>query len=68
MGWHVVNCEDFEMPFGKHKGKTLSVILDEDPCYLDWLRDADIRSDALRAAVDEMNEKYAAEIERAIGD
>lgn len=68
MGRLVMNCEDVEMPFGKHKGKTLSVILDEDPRYLDWLRDADIRSSSLRAAVDEMNEKYAAEIERAIGD
>ncbi len=60
--------EDVTMPFGKHSGKTLGDILAEDPSYLDWLRDADIRSAAVREAVDEMCEKYAAEIERAVDD
>jgi uncharacterized protein (DUF3820 family) len=62
------NPEDTVMPFGKHSGKTLGDILAEDPGYLDWLRDAEIRSNRLRQAVDEMCEKYAAEIERAVGD
>jgi hypothetical protein len=55
------------MTFGKHKGETLGEILADDPTYLDWLRDAEIRSTDLADAVEEMNEKYAAEIERAIG-
>lgn len=63
-----MNCEDVKMPFGKYKDKTLGDILADDPGYLDWLRDCEIRSTSLRAAIDEMNEKYAAEIERAIGD
>lgn len=60
--------EDVVMPFGKHQGKTLGDILAEAPGYLDWLRDADIRSDRLREAVAEMCEKYAAEIERSVDD
>jgi len=60
--------EDQRMPFGKHSGKTLGDILAADPSYLDWLRDAEIRSDRLREAVDAMCEKYGAEIDRAIGD
>lgn len=60
--------EDVVMPFGKHSGKTLGDIVADDPSYLDWLRDADIRSNRLRQAVDAMCEKYAAEIDRALGD
>lgn len=60
--------ENVVMPFGKHKGETLGDILADDPTYLDWLKDADIQSDRLREAVGAMCEKYAAEIERAIGD
>jgi uncharacterized protein (DUF3820 family) len=63
-----MSAEDTIMPFGKHQGKTLGDILAEDPSYLDWLRDAEIRSERLRQAVDAMCEKYAAEIDRAIGD
>jgi uncharacterized protein (DUF3820 family) len=63
-----MNCEDVEMPFGKHKGETLGEILQTDPTYLDWLQDADIRSDSLAEAIEEMNEKYTAEIDRAIED
>lgn len=56
------------MPFGKHQGKTLGDILASDPAYLDYLNGIDIRNPTLAAAIAEMNEKYAAEIERAIGD
>lgn len=60
--------EDQRMPFGKHQGKILGDIVAEDPSYLDWLRDANIRAPRLREAVDAMCEKYSAEIDRAIGD
>lgn len=60
--------EDQLMLFGKHKGKTLGDILAEEPSYLDWLADADITNNRLREAFAAMNEKYAAEIERAISD
>jgi len=63
-----MEAEDMTMPFGKHQGKTLGDILAEDASYLDWLSGADIRSPRLKQAIEEMCEKYAAEIERAIGD
>jgi len=63
-----MNREDFRMPFGKHRGKTLGDILAENPTYLDWLADAEIRSPELAAAICEMNAKYSAEIERALED
>lgn len=63
-----MNCEDVQMLFGKHKGLRLGDILRDDPKYLDWLGDADITNSILRNAVTEMREKYAAEIERAVGD
>ncbi len=28
---------DYEMPFGKHNGKALWLILDEDPDYFEWM-------------------------------
>jgi uncharacterized protein (DUF3820 family) len=61
-------AEDEVMPFGKHKDKTLGQILQDDPAYLDWLNDTEIRSGRLKAAVRRMNEVYEAEIQRAIGD
>lgn len=61
-----MKCEDVKMPFGKHRGKTLRDILLDDPAYLDWLQDADIRSQDLAAAIAEMNLKYQAEIDAAI--
>jgi uncharacterized protein (DUF3820 family) len=61
-----MKCEDVKMLFGKHKGKTLGDILADDPAYLDWLSDADITNQTLRQGVEQMNEKYAAEIERAV--
>jgi uncharacterized protein (DUF3820 family) len=30
---------DYKMPFGKHKGKTLFQISEDDPRYLDWAVD-----------------------------
>ena len=63
-----IKCENVRMPFGKHSGKQLGDILATDPKYLDWLMTADIRSSVVKQAVKEMNEKYAAEISRAIGE
>jgi hypothetical protein len=61
-------CEDQIMPFGKHKGKTLGDILAEEPSYLDFLAGLDDLRSPLHEAVIEMNEKYAAEIEKSLGD
>ena len=60
--------EDCIINFGKHKGKTLGDILAEDAGYLDWLSDANINSPRLKQAVDEMCEKYTAEISKACED
>jgi len=35
----VPEAASYRMPFGKHKGKTLQDIADEDPLYLDWAQD-----------------------------
>lgn len=43
------------MPFGKHKGKTLGQIEDEDLLYLDWLVDQDIKSGRLRTAITQIH-------------
>lgn len=61
-------CEDFVMPFGKFAGKTLGDILAERPTYLDWLRDGHCGQGELAKAVNEMCEKYGAEIDRQIGE
>lgn len=58
--------EDFIMPFGKYRGQTLGDILAGDPKYLDWLAGLDNLRAPLRAAVDDMVEKYGAEIDRAM--
>jgi hypothetical protein len=63
-----INPEDFVMPFGKYKGETLGDIAASDPAYLDWLAGLDNLYEDTRKAVDAICEKYAAEIERAIGD
>lgn len=62
-----LKCEEVTVPFGKHKGETLSSILQDDARYLDWLNSAELYGD-LKRAVKEMCVKYAAEIERAIGN
>lgn len=59
-------CEDVLMLFGKHKGKRLGDILDEDAAYLDWLQTADISNEQLAAAVAEINLKYQDKIEQAV--
>ena len=59
------NCEDVTVPFGKHKGKRLGDLLEEDAGYLDWLQDCDLR-EPLASAVAEINCKYADKIEQAI--
>jgi uncharacterized protein (DUF3820 family) len=54
--------EDVQMPFGKHRGKTLGDILAEEPSYLAWLSDADIQSAVLREGVRKMCERYEHEV------
>lgn len=61
-------CEDVTMPFGKHKGKRLGDLVDEDPGYLDWLQTTEIRSPRLAEAVAEINLKYQDRIEQAINE
>ncbi len=65
-GYTSKRCEDFVMLFGRHKGKRLGDILDEDATYLDWLLTAEISNQRLYAAVVEINEKYAEQIEQAL--
>jgi hypothetical protein len=61
--------EDVVMPFGKHKGKTLIDIVQEDGAYLDWLNDDDRElHEPLRSAVADINTRYAAEIDKAIAE
>lgn len=55
------------MPFGKHMGKRLGDLLDEDPAYLDWLSDQEIRNPTLAEAVAHINCKYGDRIEQALG-
>lgn len=57
--------EDIVMPFGRHRGKTLGQIVNDDAGYLDWIVDK-CTADRLRDAVKRMCDKYAPEIERAI--
>lgn len=59
--------ENIFMPFGKHKGKRLGDIVADDPAYLDWIADK-CTSPALSAAVREVCEMYAPEIEQAVND
>jgi len=35
----IVDSTKFEMPFGKHKGKTLGAICEDNPHYLLWAKD-----------------------------
>ena len=44
--------EDYVMTFGKHKGKSLFQIADDDPTYLDWAADTfdGVAGDRIRAA------------------
>jgi hypothetical protein len=60
--------EDVTMPFGKHQGKTLSQIVQDDAAYIDYLMSIELRSPKLAHAVVAIHKKYAAEIERAVGD
>jgi len=44
---------DFVMPFGKYKGKPLSIIRSEDESYLYWLKD-NCQKDNLKAKLDDL--------------
>lgn len=55
------------MPFGKHKGRTLGDIAEQDVLYLDWLNGRELHG-GLQEAVRWMCEEYAREIERALDD
>ena len=60
--------EDFQMPFGKYRGETLSFILAKDARYLDWLRGLDDLREPLKSAIEQFAEKYESDIDRAIED
>lgn len=47
------------MPFGKHKGKTIEWIVENDPCYAEWAVET-IKSTRLRKFFDEALQKYNA--------
>lgn len=69
-----MSSENYIMPFGKHKGKTLKKIYEEgDILYLDWLRgerdsDKKKRTDALDNAVCLFLDQYEDEVESALAD
>lgn len=63
-----VEPENFVMPFGKHRGKTLGQILDDDAAYLDWLVGLDNLREPLKSEVEQMNGKYEREIGEAVGE
>lgn len=54
-----------KMPFGKHKGKTLEWIADNDLLYLDWLSGIELRG-RLETAVQNMCDEYAHDISAAL--
>jgi len=41
MGYPPMKLSD-EFRFGKHKGSTVEMVIDEDPSYLKWAIDSDI--------------------------
>lgn len=55
------------MPFGKHKGKSLRWIADNDVLYLDWLVGIELRGE-LSTLVPELCREYSTEILDAIAD
>lgn len=62
------DAESVIMLFGKYKGKTLGWIAENDLLYIDWLTDADIRSDDLADAVAQVAELYSAAIDAAVNE
>ncbi len=57
------DVDTFLMPFGKHKGKTLGWIAENDVLYLDWLVGSPDLRGPLRDAVEQMCETWAREID-----
>jgi hypothetical protein len=44
-------AKDFEITFGKHKGKTIQQIFAESPDYLDWLLGSEKTADDVKSAI-----------------
>ena len=42
--YSAVIIEEFKLPFGKHKGKTLLEIKAEAPDYIDWMKTQSMRA------------------------
>ena len=64
-----IECaESAIMPFGKHKGRSLGDIADDDVLYLDWLIGQDWLKADLRECVSVVCESRSKEIDRMIGD
>jgi len=62
------DAEDYVMPFGKYKGRTLGQIGDDDILYLDWLNGLDDLSEPLMIAVADVCARRSHEIDGAIGE
>ena len=59
----VPDPEEFVMPFGKYKGRTLGDIADDDLLYLDWLAGIELKDRRLQQAVWHICAKRTHEIE-----
>jgi hypothetical protein len=46
-----INPSEPRMPFGKHKGKTISEVLRQDPSYLAWFCDCVDGNEVLKRAI-----------------
>lgn len=59
----VEQAESIDMPFGKHRGKSLGDIAESDVLYLDWLVGQDWLRGDLKGAVGLLCEKHARRIQ-----
>lgn len=57
----LLDPEQWRMPFGKYKGKSLGWIVRNDLLYMDWL--VDVAREPLRTSVACLCERYAKEID-----
>lgn len=48
-----IDPNDWRLPFGKYKGKTLGEVLKEDKSYLEWLYD-NSKKETMRNRIDEV--------------
>jgi hypothetical protein len=63
-----VEPESVLLPFGKHRGRSLGWIAENDLRYLDWLIDAEIRSLSLKSAIEATWKMHEREIANLVGE